>query len=129
MRKAEGGQRINLGCRIFKQGKLKKFHPLAPLSSEWEEWYINSRNIKLCELYYPPYNLYRTGCVGCPFNIHIQRELDMLKAILPHEYAKAERIWKPVYAEYRRIGYRLRKEDNQMTIFDFIKEQERSPND
>ena len=28
--------------------------------------------------------------------------------LLPNERIRAEVIWKPVYDEYRRIGYRLR---------------------
>ena len=26
-------------------------------------------------------------------------------------------IWKPIYEEYRKLGYRLRKDNGQMNIF------------
>lgn len=84
------------------------FNPLLPVKQDWIDWYVRSRNIQLCDLYYPPYNCDRTGCVGCPFKPNLQAHLDMLARVLPNERKKAERIWKPVYDEYRRIGYRLR---------------------
>lgn len=48
MMKAEGGERMNLNCIVTdKDGSLKKFHPMAVVSNEWENWYIKSRSIKL----------------------------------------------------------------------------------
>lgn len=111
----EGGQRSSMdNCIITdKKGKVQKFHPLLKVSVDWEQWYIGTRNIQLCELYYPPYNFDRTGCKGCPFNIKIQKDLNLLKELLPNEYKQCELIWKPVYDEYRRLGYRLKKVDEQ----------------
>lgn len=108
MRISEGGLRgSHKGHKcIFKD----KFHPLFPISEEWENWFISKYNIRLCELYYPPYNFKRTGCKGCPFNIKLQEELDIMKDLLPNEYKQCEIIWKPIYDEYRRIGYRLKHE-------------------
>jgi hypothetical protein len=37
---------------------------------------------------------------------------------LPAEAKRAEWLWKKVYDEYRRIGFRLRKEDEQPSLFD-----------
>lgn len=118
MRKEEGGERTTLKCAIIKGNKLIKFHPLTPTSDEWEEWFINKYNIQLCKLYYPPYNFKRTGCKGCPFAITLQEQLDTMGMYLPAERKQCEYIWKPVYDEYRRIGYRLRKDEP--TIFDFM---------
>ena len=106
---AEGGVRTRAGC-ITTGGKVNRFHPLFPVSTEWVDWYIQSRNLRLGELYYPPFCFARTGCKGCPFNIEIQSELDTLKKYLPEEYRQCESIWEPVYSEYRRLGYRLRKQ-------------------
>lgn len=105
MIREEGGSRNNISCINLKQ---KKFHPLAPVTKEWEEWFISEYNIQICDIYYPPYNFDRTGCKGCPFNIHIQRELDTLDKYFPAERKQCELIWGPVYNEYRRIGYRLK---------------------
>ena len=77
---------------------------------------IKKYDIKLPEVYYPPFNFDRTGCKGCPFNIQIQHELDIMDKLLPQERKQCEIIWKPVYDEYRRIGYRLKK-DEQMKLF------------
>ena len=35
----------------------------------------------------------------------------IMDKLLPEERKQCEMIWKPVYNEYRRIGYRLDKED------------------
>ena len=113
MRSQEGGSRSKLGCIITdKQGGIKKFHPLVKVNDEWEEWFVDHTEREsriLCELYYPPYNFKRTGCVGCPFALHLQDELETLERLLPNQRRQAEYIWKPVYDEYRRLGYRLKK--------------------
>lgn len=118
MRQAEGGNRRNIqGCTIFAEGHLKKFHPLLPMEDEWIDWFVKEYDIELCKLYYPPFNFKRTGCCGCPFNTKLQEQLDILSVVMPEERKKAELIWKPVYDEYRRLGYRLDKKDSQLTLF------------
>jgi len=113
LRTAEGGQRANKkGCVIFdSSNNLKKFKPLNPVSNDFMEWYIKTRNIKLCRLYYEPFNFRRTGCKGCPFAIDLQEQLETMARYLPAERKQCEILWKPVYAEYRRIGYRLKKNE------------------
>lgn len=119
MMRSDEGERTNIPCIVTaKDNTIKKFHPMAPLNPEFEKWYIETRNIKLCELYYPPYNFLGTGCKGCPFNPDLQKQLDDMKYLLPNEAKQCEIIWKPVYEEYRRIGYRLRKQ-NDDALFDF----------
>lgn len=111
MMRGEGGQRANIDCIHFKDGKVNKFHPLAKVTKEWEEWFIKEYNIQLCKLYYEPYNFNREGCKGCPFNLYLQIELTTLEKYFPAERKQCEYIWKPVYDEYRRIGYRLKREE------------------
>ena len=106
----EGGRRSWAQCLAFNGKNLKNFQPLAPIAKDWEEWFIKMYNIKICDIYKPPYSFERTGCKGCPFNIHIQRTLDTLDKYFPEERKQCEIIWKPVYDEYRRIGYRLKGE-------------------
>ena len=111
MRKEEGGTRklIN-GCILTdSKGKLKKFHPLLVISDEWESWLVKKENISLCDLYKPPYNFKRTGCVGCPFSLDLQEQLEIMDKYLPNQRKQCEIIWKPVYEEYRRINYRLKQ--------------------
>jgi len=117
MRSEEGGARRNLGCIITnKDGSLHKFHPLVKVDEEWEEWFVEKEKIELCELYYPPFNFKRTGCKGCPFALDLQEQLSIMEIYLPQERKQCEIIWKPVYDEYRRIGYRLNKTE-QMKLF------------
>lgn len=122
---SEGGQRESAQCLAFKGDKLKAFQPLVPVTKEWEDWFIEEYNIKICDIYKEPYNFPRTGCKGCPFNITLQKELDTLDKYFPAERKQCEYIWKPVYDEYRRIGYRLRplEDGRQMDIFEFMEEQ------
>lgn len=114
----EGGQRANLiNCIITKKDKVVKFHPLLVCSTDFENYFIEKYDIELCKLYYPPFNFKRTGCKGCPYSLDLQEQLDIMGKYLPEEKRQCERIWKPVYDEYRRINFRLK---NQTTIFDFI---------
>lgn len=108
----EGGRRGRSGCLQFQGKKLKQFKPLNPITKDWENWFIEKYQIKLCALYYPPYNRSRTGCKGCPFNIYLQEELNMLEEYFPEERKQCEIIWAPVYHEYRKLNYRLKKEEN-----------------
>jgi 3'-phosphoadenosine 5'-phosphosulfate sulfotransferase (PAPS reductase)/FAD synthetase len=109
MRKEEGGQRFNISCIVSdKTGNIKKFHPLAVINEQWEDWYIKEKNIKLCKLYYEPYNFKRTGCKGCPYSLDLQEQLNKMYLYLPNEAKQCELIWKPIYDEYRRINYRLK---------------------
>lgn len=108
----EGGGRQKGKCLAFDKDKLKSFQPLITVTKEWEEWFIEKYKVDICDIYKSPYNFYRTGCKGCPFALHLQQELDTLEQFFPDERKQCEYIWKPVYDEYRRLGYRL-KEDNR----------------
>lgn len=113
MMKSEGGQRASkMQCVVKdKDGNIKKFHPLAKVSEEWEKWFIQKYEIKLCSLYYPPFNFKRTGCKGCPFSLDLQEQLSVMEKYMPNERKQCEIIWKPVYDEYRRLNYRLKKNE------------------
>lgn len=111
MMKEEGGARQTIDCIHFKNGKATKFHPLAKTSIEWENWFIDTYKIKLCKLYYPPFNFRRTGCKGCPFALTLSRDLETMQLLMPNERLQCEAIWRPVYEEYRRLEYRLKNEE------------------
>lgn len=114
--KDEGGRRKTAKCLVFKADKIS-FNPLAVVSKAWEEWLIKKYNIELCRLYKPPFNFERTGCKGCPYNVNLQNDLNVLAQFLPAERKQCEYIWAPVYTEYRKLNYRL---DEQMNIFDYM---------
>lgn len=105
----EGGRRNRASCLAFQGNKLKNFQPLALVTKDWEDWFIEKYDVTISDIYKEPYNFERTGCKGCPFNPKLQNALDMLEKFFPGERKQCELIWKPVYDEYRRLGYRLRK--------------------
>lgn len=110
MRNEEGGNRKRLGCIITDaKGKLNKFHPLIKVDNEWEDEFIKNEKIQLCKLYYEPFNFKRTGCKGCPYSLDLQKQLEIMELYLPNERKQCEMIWKPVYDEYRRLNYRLKR--------------------
>lgn len=120
----EGGQRNRANCLVFKDENsktLKAFQPLVAVTKEWEKWFIQEHDVKLPIVYYPPYNFERTGCKGCPFDVNLQNDLDVMAQYFPNERKQCEIIWKQVYSEYRRLGYRLKKVDeNQLTFDDLV---------
>ena len=116
MTREEGGARNHIDCIVSKKDKVVKFHPLSKVDSDWENWFIDKYHIQLCKLYYEPYNFERTGCKGCPFNPNLQEQLTIMEKYMPNERRQCEIIWKPVYDEYRRIGYRLKKEEQMKLI-------------
>ena len=104
----EGGRRFHANCLSFRENKLRSFQPLVAVSKSWEDWFIKTYGVEIAELYLEPYLFLRTGCKGCPYAIKLQKELDILETYFPNERKQCEAIWAPVYAEYRRIGYRLK---------------------
>lgn len=117
IKREEKGQREKANCL---SNHNTHFNPLVPISEEFENEFIKRNNIKLCKLYYPPYNFKRTGCKGCPFNLNLQHDLEIMEQLLPNERKQCDLIWHKVYDEYKRIGFRLK--ERQTTIFDFLEE-------
>lgn len=78
---------------------------------------LSRERVKLCKLYEPPFNFKRTGCKGCPYSLTLQEQLEVMEKYLPNERKQCEIIWKPVYEEYRRLNYRLKKVE-QIRLFD-----------
>lgn len=113
MRNSEGGERASIkGCILTdKSGNLTKFHPLIKVDDNWEKWLLDTHThtIALAPLYCQPYNFKRTGCKGCPFSLDLQEQLEIMELYMPNERKQCEIIWKPIYDEYRRINYRLKK--------------------
>lgn len=107
LRQDEGGRRKEAQCFSYKNDKLYAFQPLAPITEDWEEWFIQTYNVELCDIYKPPYNFDRTGCKGCPFSKKLRKELETLEKFFPDEHKQCYDIWKPVYDEYWLLRYRL----------------------
>lgn len=117
MQQSEGGERANVKCILLdKNNNIVSFHPLAVVDEKFENEFIKQNNITLCKLYYPPFNFKRTGCKGCPYNLKLQQDLATMELYMPNERKQCEIIWKPIYDEYRRINYRLKRVE-EMKLF------------
>lgn len=111
IRMAEGGLRgIHGGCMTTIKRGLYKFHPLKPLDDKFIQDFIDHFKIHICKLYHEPFNFKRTGCIGCPFNVNLEQDLKLFLEYMPQTAKRAYLIWKDVYEEYARIGYRLSKD-------------------
>lgn len=106
LRRQERGNRTKTKC-IVNSGLKTTINPLAPITEELEEYIIQKYNIRLCDLYYEPYNFKRTGCKGCPYNLRLKEDLETMRKLLPNEYKQCWFIWGKVYNEYIRLKYRL----------------------
>ena len=118
----EGGRRGRAKCLTKTNSGMNAFQPLAPITKEWEEWFIEKYSVEICAIYRPPYSFWRTGCKGCPFASNLQEELDTLEKFFPAERKQCELIWGPVYKEYRRIGYRIQPYVHQITLEEWLGE-------
>lgn len=57
-----------------------------------------------------------------PVQHSFTKELDVLEKYFPCERKQCEIIWKPVYDEYRRLGYRLKNNSyEQVELEDYLK--------
>ena len=62
LRAEEGSTRADINCVVYdKNNNLEKFHPLLVINDDFEKEFIRVNNIKLCKLYYEPFNFRRTG--------------------------------------------------------------------
>ena len=62
--------------------------------------YENLYNIIHSECY-SKYGLIRTGCVGCPYSLYLEKELEVLQKFEPQLYIAVNNIFKDSY-EYTR---------------------------
>lgn len=114
----ESGRRRRFVKNCFTKTKEQvKFYPMVKVNKEFEKWFLNKKNIKLCELYYEPFNFERTGCKGCPFDLHLQKDLETMQKYFPNERKQCEVIWEPIYDKYRKMGYRLKKDKKCKKLF------------
>lgn len=68
MRSSEGGQRSGITCAIFNKGKLKKFHPLAPVDDNFMAQFLQR------ELHYVLFTIHLTILIELVVQVvHLQQ--------------------------------------------------------
>lgn len=109
LRAGEKGTREKVNCLSYRNKTLVRFNPLLPCLDEWVDDFVKRYSVELSPLYLPPVNFKRTGCKGCPFNVHLVDDLLALLENYPAEFKACRSLWRPVYSEYERLGYRLKR--------------------
>ncbi len=126
IRGAEGfGRRASYkGCYSVKSTK----HPdtYRPIF-----WYSGTDKKEYEEFYklrhsdcYERYGMVRTGCVGCPYALGLETELEILETYEPNLYKVANLVFADSYAytrSYREFRDKKKKaKDGQMSLYDFM---------
>ena len=109
VRKEEGGLRGTAYKTCYTEGDgMDHFRPV------W--WLRNCDKQEYCEYYgiihsrcYTEYGMQRTGCVGCPFAMDFEDNLERMKKFEPHLYTAAVNIFGKSY-EYTRQYKKFRDE-------------------
>ena len=98
VRKAEGGIRntIYKNCFTSYDNGCDAFRPVFWFTDDDKKDYENAYGIKHSRCY-TEYGMKRTGCVGCPFNIHITEELDIIQRFEPKLYKAAVTVFGKSY--------------------------------
>lgn len=98
LRKAEGGRRsLFQNCYVPpKENAYSKYYPLFWWNDEEKKYFNTLFEIQNSDCY-TKYGLTRTGCAGCPYGLHFEKELEILKTFEPKLYKLATHIFKNSY--------------------------------
>lgn len=102
VRKAEGGIRAAAykNCFTACDNGCDAFRPVFWFTDTDKKEYEVTYGVDHSRCY-TKYGMKRTGCTGCPFNIHVTEELDILKRFEPKLYKAAVTVFGKSY-EYTR---------------------------
>lgn len=124
VRKAEGGIRSTAykNCFTACDNGCDAFRPVFWFTNDDKRDYENAYGVEHSRCY-TEYGMKRTGCVGCPFNIHITEELDILQRFEPKLYKAAVAVFSKSYdytrkyREFTKMMKAKEKEDeNQLRL-------------
>ena len=101
VRKAEGGIRSNLKSCFTGNYEHGIFRPLFWFSNKDKEIYCKLFDVQHSACY-SKYGLKRTGCAGCPFNIKLFEEIELVKDFEQGLISAASHVFKESY-EYTRL--------------------------
>lgn len=124
VRKAEGGIRATAFSSCYTQGiGVDHFRPIFWFTDEDKRDYENLFGV-VHSACYTRYGLRRTGCVGCPFGLHILRELSIIEGFEPRLYGAVMNVfgksyeYKKAYYSYRALKKLERTRDRSQLTFD-----------
>lgn len=118
IRKSEGGIRSKIykTCFSAREDKYDQYRPIF--------WYTNDDKVAYEELFgvthsdcYRIWGMKRTGCVGCPYSIHLDEELAVIEQYEPKLLKAANFVFRDSYEytrQYREF-YRMMKEKEPNT--------------
>lgn len=118
IRKAEGGARSTIykTCYSVNNSGVDFYRPLFWYSNTDRKEYERRFVIKHSKCY-TDYGLTRTGCVGCPYNTKLMKEVGIIKANEPNLYKATCNVFKDTYAyteqyrEFQKKQKELQKEN------------------
>lgn len=109
IRKSEGGQRATAYHNCFSEGeKLDHFRPVFWFRDQDKEAYCAHYGVTHSRCY-SQYGVKRTGCVGCPYSLHLFDDLAGLKQYEPELYRLATTVFRDSY-EYTQKYREYRKQ-------------------
>lgn len=127
LRRAEGGIRAKVGT-CFSDASDKRcaiYRPLYWYKDSDRKYYSEQFNLQHSECY-TKYGFKRTGCVGCPYNMEYQKDLEAMKNYEPNLYKACMNIFGKSYAyteKYREFQRKMKEEEqrgDQISLFDLV---------
>lgn len=111
-RTAEGGRRSLAHKSCFEENnshaKMDKFMPLLWWSNETKQEFKELEKITYSDCY-EVYGMKRTGCCGCPFNLNIAYDLQIMQEHEPQLYKAVMHVFGQSYELMDRFGCRKKK--------------------
>lgn len=118
-RKAEGGRRAVAHTDCFEENTSHgwdKYTPLFFWDDETKQWYKEKEKIVYSDCY-EVWGMKRTGCVGCPFNSRVGKELETIKQHEPSLYRACMNVFGESYRVMDMFGVHRRPiEADQITF-------------
>ena len=115
IRNAEGGVRAKIKSCYNPESDVAKFFPVFWLTKADKEYYEQHFGITHSRCY-TEYGLKRTGCVGCPFNIHYKEEMKVVEAYEPNAVKACKNVFGRSYEYTERYREFRRKMETQDRI-------------
>lgn len=116
VRKSEGGARVGAHSSCFETDKhgVDKFMPLWFWDNDTKLYYKESEGIKYSDCY-EIWGMKRTGCVGFPFAVNRNEELEIMKTYEPNLYKACMNVFGDSYKmtdAYREFRKQMSNQDN-----------------